>query len=111
MRANKFLVWLLVSSAALTAMPSLTGCAGEAYIVETSPPPPRDEVSVYRPGYVWVEGHWMHARSGWRWRPGYYERERPNMVYVHGRWERRGSSYVWIDGGWRGRASVTIRDR
>jgi hypothetical protein len=111
MRSHKLLVWALAAGAALSAAPGLTGCAGEVYLVETAPPPPRQEVAVYRPGFVWVQGHWARSNTGWRWRPGYYERERPNQVYVHGRWERRGNSYIWIEGRWRGRANVTIRDR
>jgi hypothetical protein len=111
MRSKKLLVCLLAAGAALSATPVLTGCAGEAYIVDTAPPAPRAEVSVHRPGYVWVHGHWQRRGSSWRWHPGYYERDRADMVYIHGRWDRRGRSYVWVDGGWRPRASVTIRGR
>lgn len=111
MRSCKLLVWTLILGAALAAAPAMTGCAGEVYLVETSPPPPREEVAVYRPGFVWVNGAWVRAGSSWRWRPGHYERERPDQIYVHGRWERRGNAYVWIDGGWRGRTNITIRDR
>jgi hypothetical protein len=111
MRSKKLLIYLLAAGAALSAAPVMTGCAGEAYIVETAPPPPRAEVTVYRPGYVWVHGRWDRSRDGWFWRHGYYERERSGHVFVHGRWDRRGRSYVWVEGGWRPRASVTIRGR
>jgi YXWGXW repeat-containing protein len=111
MRSEKLLACLLTAGAALSAAPVLTGCAGEAYVVADEPPAPQYETVVYRPGFVWVEGHWYRRGHDWRWRSGYYERERPNMVYVHGRWDRRGRSYVWVDGGWRQRASVTVHGR
>jgi hypothetical protein len=115
MRSKKFLIGLLTAGAALSTASAVTGCAGEAsYVVETesAPPPPREEVVVYRPGHVWVHGHWnRYGRNDWRWRSGYYERERPNMVYTRGHWDRRGRSYVWIEGEWRPRASVTVRGR
>jgi len=115
MRAQKLLIGLLTAGAALSAVPVLGGCTGHAsYVVETettAPPPPREEYVVYRPGHVWVQGHWVRDGRHYRWRSGYYERERPNMVYVHGRWDRRGHRYVWVDGGWRPRASVTIQGR
>ncbi len=111
-RLQKALSALLVAGAALTTMPALTGCYGtsEAYIVDDTPPPPRDEVVVYRPGFFWVHGHWFRNGPRWAWRSGYYERMRPNQIYVEGRWERRGRGHVWVDGGWRSRGRVVIRD-
>jgi hypothetical protein len=109
---KKLLTYLVAAGAALSAVPVMSGCAGQAsYVVETedAPPPPREERIVSRPGYVWVQGNWARRGSHWRWRSGHYERERTDMVYVHGRWDRRGRSYVWVDGGWHPRASVTIR--
>jgi hypothetical protein len=114
MRLQKLLIGILTAGTALSAVPVLTGCSGQAsYVVETDvvPPPPRHEVRVYRPGYIWVEGRWVRDRGDWRWRPGYYERERSGHVYVPGRWERRGRSYIYVEGDWRPRASVTVRGR
>ena len=114
MRSKKFLIGLLTAGAALSTAAAVSGCAGEAsYVIraESAPPPPRAEVVVHRPGYVWIEGHWERRGGHWLWRDGYYARERPNHVYVRGRWERRGPSYVWIEGEWRPRASVTVRGR
>jgi len=86
------------------------GCtaSGSAYVVETVPTP-RHEVEVYRPGFVWIGGHWAHVGSRWTWRDGYYERDRANHIYVQGRWERRGPRYVWAEGGWQSRARVSVR--
>jgi hypothetical protein len=103
----KLLALVIAASAAPLAV--TTGCAGEAYVVETSPPPVRAEVVTYRPGYVWVQGHWNRTGGEWRWRNGYYIRERPNHVYIQPRWERRPRGWVYIDGGWRARGRVVIR--
>lgn len=100
-RLNKLLAGVLVAG--------LAGCAGEAYVVESSPPPARSEVAVYRPGHIWVEGHWVHRGSRWAWTDGHYIRERPNYVYSQPRWERRGNRYVYFEGQWRPRGSVTVR--
>jgi hypothetical protein len=103
---------LLVASAAFTALPAMTGCyaTGGAYLVEDEPPPPREEIVTYRPGFIWIHGRWEHPGNRWAWHGGYYERERPNAVYVDGRWERRGRGHVWVDGGWRARGRVVVRE-
>jgi len=91
----KRLIGLLITTA-------LTGCYAETggYVVEEAPPAPREEVVVYRPGHVWVHGHWHHDNGHYVWRGGYYERERPGYIFVEGRWERRGHKHVWVEGGW-----------
>ena len=110
---HKMFAALLFTGAVFATVPAMSGCyattTGGAYIVEDVPPPPRQEVAVYRPGYVWIHGRWTHPGRHWVWRGGYYERERPGHVYVEGRWERRGRSHVWVDGGWRARGTVVIR--
>ena len=102
----------LMAGAALSAIPAMTGCyASEgAFVVEDTPPPPRAEVVVARPGFFWVHGRWTHPGTRWVWQNGYYERERPNQVYVEGRWEQRGRGHVWVEGGWRPRHHVVVRD-
>jgi YXWGXW repeat-containing protein len=104
---------LLVSGAALTALPVMSGCYAttDAYVVDDAPPPAREEVVTYRPGFVWVHGRWTHPGGRWAWASGRYERERPNQVYVEGRWERRGHGHVWVDGNWRARGGVVVRDQ
>lgn len=100
---------LLVAGAAV-----LAGCAGSGAIVvrEDSPPPHHYERVEYRPGYVFVQGHW-ERRGGrqWTWAPGRYERERPGYVYIEGRWRNHGRRHVWVDGQWRRNGVVMRRDR
>ena len=88
----------------------VASCVSEgAYVVETAPPAPRYEAVHYRPGYVWVTGHWVRDGRHWHWREGYYIRERPNYVYIQPRWERRGRGYVFVHGEWRPRGRVYVR--
>lgn len=110
---SKMFAALLVAGTAITAMPVMTGCYGAegVLIIEDTPPPPRAEVVVAQPGYVWIHGHWMRSADRWVWQPGYYVRARPDAVYMEGRWERRGRGHVWVEGGWRSRSHVTIRER
>jgi len=84
----------------------IAACAGEAYIVDDSPPPARYESVSYRPGHVWVQGHYTRRGSHWQWNNGHYVRERPNYVYSQPRWERRGRGYVYVQGEWRPRGRV-----
>lgn len=109
---RNMLTALLITGAALPAVPALTGCAGEgAFVVEDTPPPPREEVVVTRPGFIWIHGRWTHPGSRWTWSGGHYERERANQTYVEGRWERRGRGHVWVEGGWHARGRVVERER
>jgi hypothetical protein len=85
-------------------------CATEGYIVTESVPAARVEAAVYRPGYIWVNGHWARDHGRWRWNDGRYERERPGHVYIEGRWQRNGDGHVWVEGGWRRRDNVVVRD-
>lgn len=106
-----WLTAVVISGAALSGLPMISGCTAEGtYVVEDAPPPPREEVVTYRPGFVWIHGRWSHPGHRWVWEGGRYERERANQVYVEGRWERRGRGHVWVDGGWRDRGGVVIRD-
>jgi WXXGXW repeat (2 copies) len=99
-RLTKF---LFIVGVAVLATPALAGCYAETsgYVVGEAPPPPREEVVVYRPGQIWVHGHWRHDGNQYVWHSGYYERERPGHVYLEGRWVKRGHELVWIDGAWR----------
>jgi hypothetical protein len=108
---SKILAALLIAGTAITVMPVMTGCYGGvsgALVIEDVPPPPRAEVVVDRPGFVWIHGRWAYPGDRWVWQPGYYVRERPSAVYVEGRWERRGRGHVWVEGGWRDRGSRTV---
>jgi hypothetical protein len=105
------LISLLLAGA--TALGVGAGCAGEArYVVSDydAPPPPREEVVAYRPGYVWIHGTWNRYGDHWAWHDGYYARERPGYVYQDGFWRRDGRNYVSVRGQWRPRGSVVIRE-
>jgi len=101
MRLYKIFAPLLIAS--------MAGCATRAYIVADAPPPPREEVVVFRPGQVWIHGHWERHGPRWAWRDGHYERERPGYVYIEGRWQHSGRDHVWVDGGWRRRTTGIVR--
>jgi hypothetical protein len=99
--------------AAATALVGSAGCyattsgyysTSYAYIV----PPPRAENFVYRPGYVWVRGHWDRDGGAWRWRPGYYEPTRAGYIWVDGHWTAQSGRWVWIRGGWYTRGGVAV---
>ncbi|MBS1124423.1 MAG: hypothetical protein H6Q90_6651 [Deltaproteobacteria bacterium] len=113
MRLRKLVTSVLVAGTALSSLPALSGCYATTYgtsgYVAVDLPPPREEIVVYRPGYVWVHGRWVSRGRSWVWRGGYYERERPNQVFVQGYWEHRGRNHVWVDGGWRRTGRVVIR--
>lgn len=106
MKLHKWLSAIILATAA-----PMVGCFGttESYVAYEAPPPPREEVVSYRPGFVYIHGHWGREGDRWGWRSGYYERMRPGYVYSEGRWERRGGRHVWLDGGWRARAGVVVR--
>jgi len=90
---------------------ALAACAGTATVVvrDDSPPAQRSERAEYRPGHVYIEGHWIQRGDRWAWSPGYYERERPGHVYIEGSYRRYGNRHVWVDGQWRRRGGVVIR--
>lgn len=82
--------------------------------VEEEPPPPRAVVVETRPGFIWVQGRWVHNGGRWQWRDGYWERERAGYYWEQGRWERRGRGHVWVEGRWRAggnvRTAPAVRD-
>lgn len=87
------------------------GCASTSratFVVEDVPVAPAETV-VYKPGYVWVDGHWVHQRSGWAWTAGHHERDRPDHIWVQGHWARQGRAHVWVAGGWRARGHIVVR--
>lgn len=108
-RLKRFLAPLFVAIVTVAAAP-LAGCSGRAVLVaEDAPPPSRAERVTYRPGHVWVGGHWERRGRHWMWRDGYYQRERPGFVYIEGRWQHTTNGLVWVEGGWRRRSGVVTR--
>jgi hypothetical protein len=95
---------LVASAAAFGLALAAPGCAvrgrGAVYVSDRSPPAPRYIDAPYRPGYVYIQGHWENYGSGWAWRDGYYARERPGYVYIQGRWYDNGDRWRWRDGRW-----------
>jgi hypothetical protein len=66
-------------------------------IVQTEPPPFRQDVVLARPGpdHVWTDGSWDYGRSGWVWVDGRWTR--PPARQAH--WVK--AEYVRVDRGWR----------
>lgn len=109
-RPDSPLVRALALSAVLACAP-LAGCGGHARVID-QPPPPRHEPVAYRPGYIWVHGHWARIGRAWAWRAGHHERARHGYVYVDGRWQETARGPVWVEGGWRRRGNaVVVRER
>lgn len=94
---------------------AVPGCTthgrGVVYVTDAQPPPPRYIQAPYRPGHVYIQGHWEHRDRGWAWRDGYYSRERPGHVYIQGRWHSDSGRWRWSDGRWDRRGSDEPRRR
>lgn len=116
----------LLASLALAGSFITTGClvSGEAHVrapvmvmeVDTVPEPPppvyEAQVTVVRPGFVWIGGHYNWNGSAWVWAGGHYERERVGYVWAPGQWQVQGRRRVWVEGRWNASASggVEVRD-
>jgi hypothetical protein len=77
--------------------------------VDEEPPPPRTVVVETRPGFVFIEGHWVRRDGRWDWQDGHWERERAGQVWVAGRWDTRGTKHVWVEGSWHA-GNTVVRD-
>ena len=51
-----------------------------------------------RPGYVWVNPHYVYASSGWVWQAGYWQDDRPGYYWVQGGWQWNGYEWIWRPG-------------
>ena len=97
---------------ALIGLTTATGCVARGVIVADDPPPvARVTYAQPRPGYVWVEGHWMRDGGRWAWRDGHYVRDRSGHVYVQGDWRRNGRRWEYRDGQWQQRVRLEARIR
>ena len=87
-----------------TCMSSIVPGGTAAPVGETTapiaPPPPREEDSTPRAGFVFVAGHWYMREGRWEWGSGRYERARAGQAWLNGAWERRGDKYQWVEGRW-----------
>jgi hypothetical protein len=90
-----------LAAAGVVAMGLASAPARADVYVEVAPPAPRVEVVpvprrgyVWAPGYwawrgrnhVWVEGHWVPARTGFRWEPDTWYNDGGRWRYFRGHW-------------------------
>jgi len=104
---KKTLLGAIVAAGSLMSLAPTAANAQYTAIVSTQPPPaPLHEIVppprhgyVWAPGhheyrgnqYVWVQGHWMPARTGFEYRePRWVQRGNGEWALVGGNWERRG---------------------
>jgi hypothetical protein len=102
---KKYVSLSLASLAATSIVAMGLTCArahADVYI-GVAPPEPRVEVVpaprlgyVWSPGYwawrghdhVWVDGHWVRARTGYRWDPDRWYNDGGRWQYFRGHWVR-----------------------
>jgi hypothetical protein len=88
--------WLILSSVILLFV---ADCA--VSYPRFGPPPPREEVYVGQPGYVWINGYWAWSGGHYYWVRGHWARVRPGRAWVNGHWELMGTRWVYVRGYWR----------
>ena len=124
---TKFLYLPALSAASLAALLTMSGCVvdrparidrivytapaprADIVLVETEPPPPREELVIARPSpaHVWIGGYWAWSGGRHTWIAGRWDLPpRPGSVWVEPRWERREHGYVFISGRWHNAAPV-----
>ena len=73
-------------------------------VIETAPPPVREEIITVRPSrrHVWVGGYWAYRGRGYVWVPGHWMLPpRGHAAWVQPHYERRGHGWILIEGHWR----------
>jgi hypothetical protein len=93
---------LLIATAALLSIPSLS-FAQHVY-VQVGPPPVIVEHRGPRPhpGWVWVSGYHRWDGHAHVWVPGeWIEPPHPHAVWVDGRWHHEHGGWYWEEGHWR----------
>ena len=85
----------------LSLSPSL-GLARSHHRAPREPPPaPRaEEVTVNKPGYIWIGGHYEWRRGQWVWTRGHSERPRKGRSWHDGAWVLHEDHYDWRPGRW-----------
>jgi YXWGXW repeat-containing protein len=92
----------------------LAASADREIIIDSAPPPPREEVvPAPRHGYVWAPGFWEWRHGHHVWVRGHWEREHRGMYWHPSRWSEREGRWVFERGHWdRERfAENRLRDR
>jgi hypothetical protein len=105
---RRHIVRPLLLVVALAAAAPLTACYVQtrAAVVVDAPPPRVRRVQVEpRPGYLWVDGHWISRGGRWVWRDGHWVRSRPDHAYVQGRWIKRSGRWHWVEPRWERRSA------
>jgi len=109
---RKVLFAAMVAST-LSAFPLVA--SAERVVIETAPPPAREEVvPAPRHGYVWAPGYWEWRHGHHVWVKGHWERERHGMYWHPSRWVQRDGKYEFEKGRWdreRFAENATPRDR
>ena len=87
--------------------PATTGTAtpgtDDSIVVQSEPPPLREEVITVSPGpdFFWVGGYW-YWRNGWVWIGGHWDhRPRPGAIWVAPVWEHHPHGWIYSHGHWR----------
>jgi hypothetical protein len=65
-----------------------------------APPPPQNETSAPKPGFLWIPGKWEWRKTKYEWIAGHYERERAGKKWRAGRWDKDGDRYKYVEGDW-----------
>ena len=97
-------IGILVAALALAAgLAAATPASARVVVraVAVSPPLPRAERVVVRPGYAWVGGYWRWTGVRHVWVGGYWTHARPGYRYVSARWVPSGPAWRFRAGYWR----------
>lgn len=100
---------ILLASAVVASLGSISVPASAAIYVDVAPPAPRAEiVPAPRRGYTWAPGYWDWRANRHVWIEGHWVRERSGYAFVEPRWIQRDGRWYMERHGWERRA---MRDR
>lgn len=87
-----------------SCIPAVRSVGFSVSYVQVAPPPRRVEYVTARPGpgFVWIDGFWLHEYNRYSWVPGHWERTpRGKKHWKSGRWRRHDRGWYWVPGYWR----------